>query len=325
MLIGEKIQFSGERVRKIKTRTVNEDKRVQDFYVESIFTDSCIYHLFSWKFKNGSEEEMCTSFVLHEDETYIGMNFDLSERPIKMALSGDNQLLILQKEGGRFLPAIGFNKNGIFMNLHMVNPNEEGKYKRNKNSIHMMRFFDEVLSEKVKTSVLPTYLQEKEIVNVPDYSVQSLIVGPNKKSFLVEPGRKYIDTDQLEDNFMVLTNFSVRDAMEQEDMTLQGPGSGRYQLAYGGLVNRRGDFSVEQGLSILKQTAQREGDFPTQLSMLFSPEEENIYFSLKGDFNRLYKFSFSDMMLTTVRGFARDFGLLVKKKGVLLSELEGWV
>lgn len=47
MLIGEKIQFSGERVRKIKTRTVNEDKRVQDFYVESIFTDSCIYHLFS--------------------------------------------------------------------------------------------------------------------------------------------------------------------------------------------------------------------------------------------------------------------------------------
>ncbi|MGD6963584.1 hypothetical protein ACQCVB_15335 [Fictibacillus phosphorivorans] len=189
----------------------------------------------------------------------------------------------------------------------------------------MMRLFDEVLSEKVKTSVLPTCLQEKEIVNVPDYSVQSLIVGPNKKSFLVEPGRKYIDTDQLEDNFMVITNFSVRDAMEQEDMTLQGPGSDRYQLAYGGLVNRRGDFSVEQGLSILKQTAQREGDFPTQLSMLFSPEEENIYFSLKRDFNRIYRFSFSDLLITTERGFERDLGFLVKKKGVLLSELEGWV
>lgn len=252
------------------------------------------------------------------------MNFDLSERPIKMALSGDNQLIILQKEGGRFLPAIGFNNKGIFMNLHMVTPNEEGKYKRNKNSVHMMRLFDEVLSDKVKTSVLPTYLQEKEIVNVPDYSVQSLIVGPNKKSFIIQPGRKYIDTDQLEDNFMVLTNFSVRDEMEHEDNTLQGPGSDRYRLAYGELANKRGNFSVEQGLSILKQTIQREGDNPTQLSMIFSPEEESIYFSLKGDFERIYKFSFSDMTITTLRGFEDEFGLLVKKKGILLSELEGW-
>ncbi|MQR97218.1 hypothetical protein [Fictibacillus phosphorivorans] len=267
---------------------------------------------------------MCTSFVLHEDQTYVGMNFDLSERPIKMALTGENQLLILQKEGGRFLPAIGFNKKGIFMNLHMVNPNEEGKYKRNKNSIHMMRLFDEVLTEKIKTSVLPIYLEEKEIVNVPDYSVQSLIVGPNQKSFIVEPGRKQIDTHEREDDFMVLTNFSVRDAMEHEDMTLQGPGSDRYQVAFDELANRRGNFSVEQGLSILKQTAQRKGDYPTQLSMIFSPEEESIYFSLKGDFKRLYKFSFSDRMITTVRGFEHDLGFLVKKKGVLLSELEGW-
>ncbi|MBN3554524.1 hypothetical protein JYA63_09625 [Fictibacillus nanhaiensis] len=267
---------------------------------------------------------MCTSFVLHENQTYVGMNFDLSERPIKMALSGDHQLLILQKEGDRFLPAIGFNKKGIFMNLHMVNPIEEGKYRRNKNCVHMMRLFDEVLSEIVKTSVLPTYLQEKEIVNVPDYSVQSLIVGPNQKSFIVEPGRKYIDTDQLEDDFMVLTNFLVRDAMEHEDNSSQEPGSDRYHLAYSELANRSGNFSVEQGLSILKQTVQREGDYPTPVSMIFSPEEESIYFSLKGDFNRIYQFSFSDMMLTTVRGFARDFGLLVKNKGVLLSELEGW-
>jgi hypothetical protein len=267
---------------------------------------------------------MCTSFVLHEDQTYVGMNFDLSERPIKMALTSDNQLLILQKEGGRFLPAIGFNKKGIFMNLHMVNPNEEGKYKRNKNSIHMMRLFDEVLTEKIKTAVLPIYLEEKEIVNVPDYSVQSLIVGPNQKSFIVEPGRKQIDTHEREDDFMVLTNFSVRDAMKHEDTELQGPGSDRYQVAFDELANRRGNFSVEQGLTILKKTAQREGDYPTQLSIIFSPEEESFYFSLKGDFKRLYKFSFSDRMITTVRGFEHDLGFLVKKKGVLLSALEGW-
>lgn len=34
MFRGEKILFSGERVRKIKTRTVNDDKRVQDLHVE---------------------------------------------------------------------------------------------------------------------------------------------------------------------------------------------------------------------------------------------------------------------------------------------------
>jgi hypothetical protein len=72
---------------------------------------------------------MCTSFVLYSDKTYIGMNFDISDRPIKLSMRGTDQFLVFQKDGPSFFPAFGINRSGTFMNLLMVDPNEAGKYR----------------------------------------------------------------------------------------------------------------------------------------------------------------------------------------------------
>lgn len=265
---------------------------------------------------------MCTSFVLQREKTYIGMNFDLSTRPIKMALAGDGQLIISQKENGRFLPAFGLNKKGTFMNLQMVDPNEEGKYRRGKNCLHIVRLFDEVLSGKVDASALSAYLKEKEVVNVPDYSVHSLIVAPNHKSYIVEPGRQYLDENSTENDFMVLTNFSVIDRLDQDFETLDGPGSERYKKVYLALQNSEDDFSAEEGLNILRKTAQLEGDYPTQLSLIYSPEEQTVYFTINGDFNKKFQFCFLENKIKTISGFDKESEILLTKKGILLSELE---
>lgn len=60
---------------------------------------------------------MCTSFVLHADQTYIGMNFDIADRPISLSLKGLSLFLVQQKEGAQFLPAFGINRTGAFMNM----------------------------------------------------------------------------------------------------------------------------------------------------------------------------------------------------------------
>jgi hypothetical protein len=96
---------------------------------------------------------MCTSFVVYREKTVIGMNFDISKRPIKMVLRDDNQLIILQKENEQFLPAFGLNKNGTFINLLSVDPNEEGKYRRGKNCVHIMKLFDDVLGVRIELSL----------------------------------------------------------------------------------------------------------------------------------------------------------------------------
>lgn len=265
---------------------------------------------------------MCTSFVLHKDRTYIGMNFDISKRPIKMALAGNHQLIISQKDGGKFLPAFGLNKNGTFMNLQMVDPNEEGKYRRGKNCVHIIRLFEEVLSGKIEAAELPSYLQEKEVVNVPDYSVHSLIAAPNKKSYIVEPGRQLLDADAIEKDYMVLTNFSVADNLKYDLEIVEEPGSERYKKVHSEIQNNEDDFSAEKGLTILRETAQIDGDYPTQLSLIFSPEENRVYFTLNGDFNKKYQFSFLDNRISTKSGFEKESNIMLTKKGILLSTLE---
>ncbi|MDR7071465.1 hypothetical protein [Fictibacillus barbaricus] len=265
---------------------------------------------------------MCTSFALHAEKTYIGMNFDISDRPIKMALIKDNQLIIFQKENGSFFPAFGLNRNGTFMNLLMVDPNENGKYRRGKNCVHIMKLFDDVLSERIEVSSLNDYLTEKKIVNVPNYSVHSMIAGIDRHSFVVEPGRENLSLDSFDQDFMVLTNFPFE--ADQYYNEVSGDGSDRYQKAYHSLLNCKESFQVNEGFSILEGTIQTEGDYPTQLSMISVPEEQVIYFTLKGNFNKIFMFSFHDNQIQTHIGFEFSNHHSLSKKGILLSELESW-
>jgi hypothetical protein len=267
---------------------------------------------------------MCTSFVLHKDKTYIGMNFDISERPIKLALSGDNLLLISQIEHGRFLPAIGLNGNGTFMNLQMVDQNEKGNYRRGKNYVHIMRLFDEVLSGKMETTSLPSYLSEKEIVNVPNYSVHSLVAAPSRNSYIVEPGRLLINLGSIENDFMVLTNFSLSGKLKHSKEELNGPGKERYEKAYQEINDYQDQFSADRGLAVLHDTAQLEGEYPTQLSMIFVPEESALYFTLGREFNKIFQFSFLENTIKTFRGFKVNNNIIISKKGILLSDLKSW-
>lgn len=264
---------------------------------------------------------MCTSFVSYGENAIIGMNFDISQRPIKVVLQGDSQFIILQSENGQFFPAFGVNSNGTFMNLQMVEPNDEGTYRRGKNCVHIMRLFEDVLGERIELSSLDTFLEEKTIVNVPNYSVHSLIAGKSRRAFIVQPGRNNIPLDSVDQEFLVLTNFSLRAGNEQASCDVQGHGQERYSKAYEMLKRNTGSFTKEIGFSILNETAQREGDYPTQFSMISIPEDKAIYFTLNADFSKVYEFSFADQQIRTYSGFLESNQLSLTKKGVLLSDL----
>lgn len=267
---------------------------------------------------------MCTSFVVHKDNTIIGMNFDISKRPIKMILQKNSQFLILQYEDGEFLPAFGFNNSGTFMNLLMVNPNEEGKYRRGKHCVHIMKLFDEVLSEKIELSSLHEYLHDHSIVNVPNFSVHSMIAGMNRNSFIIEPGRSNVNMSELEQDFMVLTNFSLSDQSHEDYSEVIGNGNERYTQAYETILRNKETFNKDVGFSVLEETAQHDGEYPTQLSVISVPAEGLIYFSLDGDFNKTFEFSFTDLQIRTSKGFVNSNYCPLTKKGVLLEELKGW-
>jgi hypothetical protein len=267
---------------------------------------------------------MCTSFVLYADETYIGMNFDISDRPIKLSMKGADQLLVLQKDGPRFLPALGINGSGTFVNLLMVDPNEAGVYRRGKNCIHIIRLFDDVLGGRTNLPDLGAYLQDKTVVNVPKISVHSMIAGRGRCAYVVEPGRATIPFDSAGRDWMVLTNFPLSDFSGRDYRDATGSGSERYKTCYRMLSESRDAFSVDQGFAILAETAQSAGDYPTQFSMLALPEDGVVHFAIERAFSKRYTFSFADRTVRTGAGFERQVACTLGRKGVLLSELAAW-
>ena len=262
--------------------------------------------------------------MLYAAKTYIGMNFDIPDRPIKLTLKGTDQLLVLQKDGPKFFPAFGINKSGTFMNLLMVDPNEAGRYRRSKNCIHIMRVFDAVLDGKVSLDDLGAYLQDKAVVNVPGISVHSLVAGRGRCAHVVEPGRVNIPFDGTSSDFLVLTNFPLSDFVGQNYREVTGSGADRYKTCYRMLSESEHAFGIDQGFSILQETAQSTGDYPTQFSMLAIPEDDTVHFTIGREFSRRYAFSFADNAVRTNEGFKHQNHQALGKKGVLLSELGGW-
>lgn len=267
---------------------------------------------------------MCTSFVLYSDKTYIGMNFDISDRPISLNLKGGDQFLVMQKDGPSFLPAFGINAKGTFMNLMMVDPTGAGQYRRGKDCVHIIRIFEDVLGGKIDPEGLNQLLLDKAIVNAPAISVHSMVAGKNREALVIEPGRGNIYLDPAGENFMALTNFplSVFQGTAYSDVT--GCGAERYKTCCRMMSENQNGFSEDIGFAILEKTSQSRGDFPTQFSMLAVPEDEVVYFMLKRDFRRRFAFSFGDHNIRTENGFEIQKNRLLDKKAILLSELEQW-
>jgi hypothetical protein len=267
---------------------------------------------------------MCTSFVLYADKTYIGMNFDISDRPIKLSMRGADQLLVFQKDGPRFYPAFGINKSGTFMNLLMVEANEAGKYRRGKNCVHIIRVFDDVLGGQTSPAGLGAYLRDKAVVNVPNISVHSMVAGGDRCAYVVEPGRTNIPFDGASADFLVLTNFPLSDFVDRDYRDVTGGGADRYKTCYRMLSESEHAFDVDQGFAILEKTSQAAGDYPTQFSMLGVPEDGIVHFSIRRAFSKRYTFSFVDNTARTEKGFQHQNHRVLDNKGVLLSELGEW-
>jgi len=265
---------------------------------------------------------MCTSFVKFTDKTYIGMNFDISDRPIQFKMAYRQALLISQDDGTGFKASFGINRAGAFMNLQLVDSIPSAVYKRSSSNIHIFKIFEAVLNNQVTPDTLSVMIGEKHLVNVPNLSVHSLITGPGRGACIIEPGRTRQPITRGDHDFLTLTNFPLADENGALTGVVRGDGAERYQACSAHLSGS--SFSVEQGFAALASAAQTAGDWPTQISMIAVPEDERVYFSLKQMFNRRLAFSFADRAICTDRGYAREKQTAISPNGVLLSELLTW-
>lgn len=234
---------------------------------------------------------MCTSFVFRGDNVLVGMNFDNNGMKFRLSDKEIDKFYVSVKFEGREVPSFGVNKRGIFVNQLMVDSNGLGEYKRaGKKVTHTTKLVADLLYEKIEFDILEAYLAQKEVVNVPGVSSHNMLVNKLGEVWVTEPGRGNIHQLRDETPFFVMSNCSVCDIVRSNKV--EGSGADRYEKALQQLMKGNKDFSVKEAFEVLNEVKQTQGDWITEFSMVYSANEDAVYYCYNHDFEDIKKHKF---------------------------------
>lgn len=235
---------------------------------------------------------MCTSFVYRKDNNIVAMNFDNNGMNFEVNTKWQNQFTILVDGGRGKVPSFGVNSDGTFINHLFVDSNGKGTYKRpSKKVTHTSKLVKDILDGTITADDISSYLQRIEVVNVPDFSVHNMISDKCGNVWVVEPGRGIIYSPVNEIPYFIMTNFSLCDYKSTE--LLSGSGTDRYNIA-DKLLCKANNLDIEGAFKILQSVMQKDGEWITEFSMVYSQRDQTVYYCYNGDFNKILKYSFKN-------------------------------
>ena len=119
-----------------------------------------------------------------------------------------------------------------------------------------------------------------------------------------------------------MANFSNGDFAGQNWKDVSGVGATRYRNAYQHILDNYDSFDVQDGLNALKKAIQSSGGYKTQCSMVFDPENNEVYIVLHRNFNKIYKLSINNGTLETYSGFEKNNSFTINQTGITSTQLK---
>lgn len=263
----------------------------------------------------------CTGFVVDSNIMVRGMNFDYTPGT-KIFLSsfqeGDIKILMLSFDaGGMLVSTLGVNSFGNFATLQMT---EQGWQTISLEDTIFVHEILNVVLESKNVAFLDEFLSVKRVINTPGFYLHTLAADKFGNAMIVEPGTRKNMITRKEDEVLVMTNFPVYKFNHDEYLSVTGPGSDRYKIAWETILEGLYDFDMEKAFSALEKTS-----WPyTLFSMVFFPETLEVYFCLNHDFERIFTFSFSDSTIKAFEGFQSEYEVTVSCIVFPLEELDNW-
>lgn len=231
---------------------------------------------------------MCTSFIKKtENNSYIAMNFDNNGMKYNIYTTKKDWFIIYVVIGKIKYPSFGVHKLGIFFNNLMVDFYEEGSYRRGKGFIHSTKFLTEIINEKICVDTLKQYLQNTEVVNVPDFSTHNMICDTQNNVWIIEPGRGNVCFSLKPNEFQVMTNFSIINNMQNENKKK----CERFITA-NKLLSESVSMNVKKAFEILHTVKQSEGEWITDFSMVYDKLHKTVYYCENQNFKDIKEYVF---------------------------------
>ena len=231
---------------------------------------------------------MCTSFIHRGEDTIIGMNFDNNGMKYTIDTKNPNWFTVVVDGGRGKYPSFGVDSCGRFFNNLVVNSNGKGLYKRpSKKVTHTTKLITDIVNEVIHPENLDEYLTNIEVVNTPNWSCHNMICDSNSNVWVVEPGRGNIKNSSNSTPFFIMTNFSLWDYIHENaefDCI-------RFKTLSSKLANIK-QLNIETAFNLLDSASQRNGEWNTEFSMVYSKKHHTVYYCLNGNFNERFEYKF---------------------------------
>lgn len=266
-----------------------------------------------------------TSFVTYFQEPIYGFNLDWEE-PLDIWLEledvfGNIILGVSAKYGHTVLPMALMTDKGQFATLQLQYPVSQ--------EVHIHHVSDKAPNEIVAAELIVahmmglgldavlTLLEELRLVHFGEFTFHHLFADQAGNAAIIEVGEEENEIIFSEEQFIVMTNFKNSDFRDVPYYQVTGEGADRYIKANELIQAHRDKFDLDATFEVLEATAQGS----TVSSLAFLPKANSVYFTLFGDFDKIWKISLDERTIETYRGFADHKKSPIPQVGIFGSDL----
>jgi hypothetical protein len=155
-------------------------------------------------------------------------------------------------------------------------------------------------------------------------SLHNLVADRFGDAMVVETGEIGNQITEIQDGYLVMTNFPIYQLKGKSYEEAKGIGSERYKIAHRYIKSNLKDFDIEKGMEVLKLAKSMSEIYPTRSSMVFDPNKKKIYICLEGHFDKIWKVSLENQSIETFRGFASFKSESIPAEGLSAADLAKW-
>ena len=275
----------------------------------------------------------CTSFALYGPQIIYGMNFDYFSIPIKFLIesnSGMNvfHLSFLYEQTVKkpefknfFAKTCGINDQGLFCACQEIEPHIEGVETLNGNEIHIDDQYD-TLAIYSDVEHVQRFINGKRTVQNIGPSVHNFFADMNENAIVTETDNKENFITQMEEDFMVMSNFANHSLIGKSYKEAAGAGADRYKIAYEYILKNKNSFSVDKGFDLLKKAIIQDPGYSTLCSMIFLPQTNKIYIAMNQNYEKIWEISLDLQMIEPYKGYNKHSQTRLGADGILATDLE---
>lgn len=269
---------------------------------------------------------MCTSFaVYNQDNIIYGMNFDTDEIDLKLRITSYNGKNIFYLSGlldNIYRDIAGINSDGLFICTQAVEYSADSKPSCTQNDWMVFDIYDEALKTANSASEFTEILNNRGVAFprnplFPDLGLHTIIADKTGDAFILEEGTDANIISQMNNDFIIMTNFPNGNFKETTYDKVCGRGADRYICAYEYIEKDTLSFDVNEAFEVLRKTRVDN----TLCSIVLEPLKNELYISFKINFNKRWKVSITDKTIQSLDGFLSNNKIHFSNEEILVKDL----